>query len=204
MISAAGTSSWGLLPAICMPKMDSEGCRRTRDHSSFDACRKDIAKPTMSGHLSLSNVLMRERRIEGRRTLATSDVCAVIDAYTTKGLNPLRVRNLELIYAMTCNLQDSQQWSEVQGLRVKLSEDTGEGHHKKMYAQVLPVQCNRFFSINLGGTSGVSSCDLSAAAETSSAVASFVEVSKLEAAVGAPCASAFPSAFSPSLAFLIS
>ena len=36
MISAAGTSSWGLLPAICMPKTDSEGCRRTRDHSSFE------------------------------------------------------------------------------------------------------------------------------------------------------------------------
>lgn len=35
-ISAAGTSSWGLLPAICIPKMDSEGCRLTRDHSSLE------------------------------------------------------------------------------------------------------------------------------------------------------------------------
>ena len=92
----------------------------------------------------------------------------------------------------------------MQDLREKLSKGIGEERHMEMYAQVLPVQCSRFFSINLGGTSGVSSCDLSVAAETSSAVASFVEASKLEVVERAPCASAFPSAFSPSLAFLIS
>jgi len=36
----------GLFPASCMPKMVSLGWRRTRDHSSRDAVRKDVARPT--------------------------------------------------------------------------------------------------------------------------------------------------------------
>lgn len=47
MVSAAGTRSEGLLPASCTPNMDSEGCRRTSDHSSFEPCRKESARPTI-------------------------------------------------------------------------------------------------------------------------------------------------------------
>lgn len=46
IISAVGTSKDGLLPASCMPKVFSEGCLRTSDHSSFDPFKKEFAKPT--------------------------------------------------------------------------------------------------------------------------------------------------------------
>lgn len=46
MISAVGTIVAGLLPAICTPKMDSEGWRRTNDHSSLDPARNEVASPT--------------------------------------------------------------------------------------------------------------------------------------------------------------
>ena len=47
MTSAAETIVAGLLPASCTPKMDSEGWRRTSDHSSLDPDRKDVARPTV-------------------------------------------------------------------------------------------------------------------------------------------------------------
>lgn len=45
-ISAVGTSEEGLFPAIWTPKIDSDGCLLTNDHSSFDPERNDWAKPT--------------------------------------------------------------------------------------------------------------------------------------------------------------
>ena len=45
-ISAVGTIVEGLLPASWTPKRDSEGCRRTRDHSSREEARKEVARPT--------------------------------------------------------------------------------------------------------------------------------------------------------------
>jgi hypothetical protein len=44
--SAMGTSVAGLLPAICTPNIFSDGCRLTRDHSSLEPDRKDVARPT--------------------------------------------------------------------------------------------------------------------------------------------------------------
>ena len=44
--SAVGTIVEGLLPASWTPKMLSEGCRRTRDHSSREEVRKEVARPT--------------------------------------------------------------------------------------------------------------------------------------------------------------
>jgi len=50
--SAAGTKVAGLFPANCTPKIPSEGCLRTRDHSSFDPARKEVANPTLMGQFS--------------------------------------------------------------------------------------------------------------------------------------------------------
>lgn len=50
--SAAGTKVAGLFPASCTPKIPSEGCLRTRDHSSFDPARKEVANPTTTGQFS--------------------------------------------------------------------------------------------------------------------------------------------------------
>jgi hypothetical protein len=44
--SAVGTSVAGLFPAICTPNIVSDGCRLTKDHSSFEPERKDVARPT--------------------------------------------------------------------------------------------------------------------------------------------------------------
>ena len=44
--SAVGARVVGLLPAICTPNIVSEGCRRTKDHSSFEPERKEVARPT--------------------------------------------------------------------------------------------------------------------------------------------------------------
>jgi len=44
--SAVGTIVEGLLPASWTPKMYSDGCRRTRDHSSREEVRKEVARPT--------------------------------------------------------------------------------------------------------------------------------------------------------------
>lgn len=44
--SAVETSVAGLLPASWTPNICSEGCRRTRDHSSFEPVRKEVARPT--------------------------------------------------------------------------------------------------------------------------------------------------------------
>lgn len=49
--SAVGTSVAGLLPATCTPNIVSDGCRLTKDHSSLEPDRKDVARPTMY-HLS--------------------------------------------------------------------------------------------------------------------------------------------------------
>jgi hypothetical protein len=46
MTSAVGTRFAGLFPATWIPKIDSDGCRRTRDHSSFEPARKEVARPT--------------------------------------------------------------------------------------------------------------------------------------------------------------
>jgi hypothetical protein len=73
--SAVGTRFAGLFPATCTPKIDSEGCRRTSDHSSFEPERKDEARPT-GGLCKLLNCI----RATGRRTLATGDVSTEIDA----------------------------------------------------------------------------------------------------------------------------
>ena len=75
MISAAGTRSVGLLPAICMPNVASDGCRRTSDHSSFEPCKKDMARPTRSGVNTSANVNVRDQR-----TLATGYVGTVVNA----------------------------------------------------------------------------------------------------------------------------
>ena len=45
--SAVGTSVVGLLPATCTPNIVSDGCRLTKDHSSLEPDRKDVARPTM-------------------------------------------------------------------------------------------------------------------------------------------------------------
>ena len=44
--SAVGARVMGLLPAICTPNIVSDGCRRTKDHSSLEPARKEVAKPT--------------------------------------------------------------------------------------------------------------------------------------------------------------
>lgn len=44
--SAVGASVMGLLPATCTPNIVSDGCRRTKDHSSLEPARKEVAKPT--------------------------------------------------------------------------------------------------------------------------------------------------------------
>jgi hypothetical protein len=44
--SAVGTSVVGLLPATCTPNIVSDGCRLTKDHSSLEAERKEVARPT--------------------------------------------------------------------------------------------------------------------------------------------------------------
>jgi len=46
MISAVGTRVEGLFPATWTPNIDSEGCRLTKDHSSFDPPRNEVASPT--------------------------------------------------------------------------------------------------------------------------------------------------------------
>jgi len=46
MTSAVGTKLAGLLPATWMPKILSEGCLRTNDHSSFDPAKNELARPT--------------------------------------------------------------------------------------------------------------------------------------------------------------
>ena len=46
MTSAVGTRFAGLFPATWIPKIDSDGCRRTKDHSSFEPARKEVARPT--------------------------------------------------------------------------------------------------------------------------------------------------------------
>ena len=46
IVSAVGTSVAGLLPAICTPNIVSDGCRLTKDHSSLEPERKDVARPT--------------------------------------------------------------------------------------------------------------------------------------------------------------
>lgn len=58
--SAAGTRDEGLFPATWTPKMASEGCLRTNDHSSFDPCRKEVARPTEEDEhcLSLRRILI--------------------------------------------------------------------------------------------------------------------------------------------------
>jgi len=45
--SAVGTSVAGLFPASCTPNIVSDGCRLTKDHSSLELDRKDVARPTM-------------------------------------------------------------------------------------------------------------------------------------------------------------
>ena len=49
MTSAVGTRFAGLFPATWTPKTDSDGCRRTRDHSSLEPARKEVARPTERG-----------------------------------------------------------------------------------------------------------------------------------------------------------
>ena len=44
--SAVETSVAGLLPATCTPNIVSDGCRLTKDHSSLEPERKDVARPT--------------------------------------------------------------------------------------------------------------------------------------------------------------
>ena len=56
--SAAGTKVAGLFPASCTPKIPSEGCLRTKDHSSFDPARKEVANPTFVGRFSETVVLV--------------------------------------------------------------------------------------------------------------------------------------------------
>lgn len=46
MTSAVGTRVLGLFPATWIPNILSHGCLLTRDHSSFDPERKDVARPT--------------------------------------------------------------------------------------------------------------------------------------------------------------
>ena len=53
MTSAVGTMVTGLFPAICTPKVDSEGWRRTSDHSSLDPDRNEVASPTGGSYLSI-------------------------------------------------------------------------------------------------------------------------------------------------------
>ena len=46
MTSAIKTRFAGLFPATWIPKIDSDGFRRTKDHSSFEPARKEVARPT--------------------------------------------------------------------------------------------------------------------------------------------------------------
>jgi hypothetical protein len=46
IVSAVGTRVAGLLPATCTPNIVSDGCRLTKDHSSLEPERKDVARPT--------------------------------------------------------------------------------------------------------------------------------------------------------------
>ena len=46
--SAVGTRVVGLLPATCTPNIVSDGCRLTKDHSSLEPDRIDVASPTMT------------------------------------------------------------------------------------------------------------------------------------------------------------
>src|SRR6266702_2887693 len=44
--SAVGASEVGLFPATCTPNIVLDGCRRTKDHSSLEPERKEVARPT--------------------------------------------------------------------------------------------------------------------------------------------------------------
>jgi hypothetical protein len=51
----------GLFPAICTPKMRSEGCRLTNDHSSFEPCRNECDNP-ISPHVISTPRVEHNRR----------------------------------------------------------------------------------------------------------------------------------------------
>ena len=91
-ISAVGTIVEGLFPASWTPKMDSEGCRRTSDHSSREEARKEVARPT-SAHQKLGkeetpdtyfpHMLYRHR---GRRIVAGTAGTVFKGEFKTKGI----------------------------------------------------------------------------------------------------------------------
>lgn len=81
MISAAGTRSWGLLPAICMPKIFSEGWRLTSDHSSFEPWRKEFASPTDSYSQESPS-----RRWDAIRTFSAGNVGTIVYTKTAEWL----------------------------------------------------------------------------------------------------------------------
>lgn len=56
MISATEVNGAGLLPASWIPNMLSDGCLRTRDHSSLEPCKKEVASPT-----SIRSVYMEQQ-----------------------------------------------------------------------------------------------------------------------------------------------
>lgn len=66
MISAVGTRVAGLFPASWIPNVFSDECRRTRDHSSLDADKKEVASPISPQVMSAPNVAQRRRNGYGR------------------------------------------------------------------------------------------------------------------------------------------
>ena len=82
--SAVGTSVVGLLPATCTPNIVSDGCRLTKDHSSLEPDRKDVARPTMCHIMSFPS-----KGCIGRRkalTFSARDVSTQEDTKPSEGL----------------------------------------------------------------------------------------------------------------------
>ena len=74
MTSAVGTRFAGLFPATWIPKIDSDGCRRTKDHSSFEPARKEVARPTERDEFPYIDTL--KKSWEKQLTLATGNICS--------------------------------------------------------------------------------------------------------------------------------
>ena len=69
MTSTVGMRFAGLFPATWIPKIDSDGCRRTKDHSSFEPARKDVARPTEWDEFHIGS-------FKKRLTFATGNICS--------------------------------------------------------------------------------------------------------------------------------
>src|SRR5712671_3210430 len=102
MISAVGTSVAGLLPATCTPNMVSDGCRLTKDHSSLEPERKEVARPT--------DYVLRFPGITsvGESRALTFSACDVSTKGYAKSSERLKHRMRHGVNPLSCHSQDFQ------------------------------------------------------------------------------------------------